>query len=66
MTIFDSFFLAQLDVFAPFFAIIILMLFCFELSVSLRLLLRRQPALIPIQVRRNDDASDAYRPNDYR
>ncbi|QOL12751.1 hypothetical protein [Dickeya dianthicola] len=47
MTIFDSFLLAQLDVFIPVSGIALLILFCFELSVSLRLLLWRQPALAP-------------------
>ncbi|MEI7377684.1 hypothetical protein [Dickeya chrysanthemi] len=64
MTILDSFLLAQLDVLAPFFVITILMLFCFELIISLRLLRQRQPALIPVATRHHDTASDTRRRHD--
>ncbi|MCI4236705.1 hypothetical protein [Dickeya dianthicola] len=65
MTIFDSFLLAQLDVFIPVSGIALLILFCFELSVSLRLLLWRQPALAPVEIRRDESASRARRRNNY-
>ncbi|GAB7216895.1 MULTISPECIES: hypothetical protein [Dickeya] len=64
MTMFDSFLLAQLDVFAPFFVITILMVICFELSISLRLLRQRQPALTPIVLHRHDATSDSPRHTD--
>ncbi|WP_263063531.1 hypothetical protein [Dickeya dadantii] len=65
MTIFDSFLLAQLDVFIPVSILALMILFCFELSVSLRLLMRRQHALIPIEIRRDDQPASARRRNDY-
>ncbi|WP_226068634.1 hypothetical protein [Dickeya zeae] len=64
MTMFDSFLLAQLDVFAPFFVITILTVICFELSISLRLLRQRQPALTPIVIHRHDTTSDSPRHTD--
>ena len=65
MTIFDSFLLAQLDVFIPVSGLALMILFCFELSISLRLLMRRQPALIPVEIRRDEQPSSARRRNDY-
>ncbi|MGM3190466.1 hypothetical protein ACS25B_05880 [Dickeya dadantii subsp. dieffenbachiae] len=65
MTIFDSFLLAQLDVFIPVSILALMILFCFELSVSLRLLMRRQHALIPIEIRRDDQPASARHRNDY-
>ncbi|MGM3160342.1 hypothetical protein [Dickeya undicola] len=64
MTIFDSFLLAQLDVFAPFFIITVVMLLCFELSVSLRLLRQRQPTLLPIAIRQQSTVPDKHHHND--
>ncbi|AIR70922.1 hypothetical protein [Dickeya fangzhongdai] len=65
MTIFDSFLLAQLDVFIPVSGLALMILFCFELSVSLRLLMRHQPALIPVEIRRDDQPFSARRRNGY-
>ncbi|QWT41753.1 hypothetical protein [Dickeya dadantii] len=65
MTIFDSFLLAQLDVFIPVSILALMILFCFELSVSLRLLMRRQHAMIPIEIRRDDRSASTRRRSDY-
>ncbi|WOA52854.1 hypothetical protein [Dickeya solani] len=65
MTIFDSFLLAQLDVFIPVSALALMILFCFELSVSLRLLIRRQPAMIPIEIRWDEPSASTRRRNSY-
>lgn len=57
MTIFDSFLLAQLDVFIPALSIAFMLLVGFELIVSVRLLLRRPLVMTPVAIRRDTENS---------